>query len=263
MGMLTLTFRGPFLFSVPPASGGAPSPTVDVYAPICDQHLGSVFFGDKSLSIFGNPQNGNAMQYFVRGIAANPGSISFQWNFGLSTIPIFVSPEAFNPPVPSNLNPKFAYFRITAPRPKIFYAMDAVTDTEVVTTGTPTNVFPTVLTSFRLYYDWDTIAQIILTPPKSVSDSPFAITPPAGQPHPGSPASFLPLADTGDIEFEYEGPGMADPDHQDASACFNQLAQLAGLNWFLNFDNSGGSGGAQFHTGNDCTAVPLILGLNN
>jgi hypothetical protein len=263
MGMLTLTFRGPFLFVVPPATGGVLSPTVDIYAPICSQHLGSVFFGDRSLSIFGNPQNGSAMQYVVRGVAPNPGVISFQWNFGLSTNSIFVSPDSSTPPVAAKLNPSFAYFRVTAPRPKIFYAMDMVTDTEVVKSGTPTNTFNSLLTAFRLYYDWDAITQITLTAPPNVSAVPFAITPPAGQPHPGSPASFLPLADTGDVEFEYEGPGMADPDHQDASSCFNQLALLAGLNWFLNFDNSGGSGGAQFHTGSDCTAVPLILGLNN
>ena len=263
MGMLTLTFRGPFLFVVPPPTGGVPSSTADIYAPVCSQHLGSVFFGDRSLSIYGNPQNGSAMQYFVRGVPANSGAISFQWNIALSANPIFASPDSLTPPVTAMLNPKLAYFRITVPRPKIFYALDAVSDTEVVTSGTPTNTFNTLLTAFRLYYDWDLIAQITLTTPPSVSAAPFTITPPAGQTHPGSPAGFLPLADSGDVEFEYEGPGMADPDHQDASSCFGQLAQLAGLNWFLNFDNSGGSGGAQFHTGSDCTAVPLILGLRN
>ena len=263
MGMLTLTFRGPFLFVVPPPTGATPSTTVDIYAPVCNQHLGSVFFGDKSISLFGNPQSGGGMQYTVRGVAANPGKISFQWNVSLSLNPAFISPDSVTPPVAAALNTKFAYFRITVPRPKIFYALDIVSDTEVVLAGAPTNTFNPLLTSFRLYYDWNLAAQITLTPPQSVSAIPFSITPPAGGPEPGAPAGFLPLADTGDIEFQYEGPGLSDPDHQDASSCFSQLALLAGLNWSLNFDNSGGSGGAQFHTGSDCTAVPLILGLNN
>jgi hypothetical protein len=262
MGMLTLTFRGPFLFVVPPPVGGAPSPTVSIYAPVCDQHIGSVFFGDGSLSIYGNSQNGSAMQYAVSGPVANVGPISFQWNPRLSANRAFISPDLQNPPVLANVNTKLAYFGITAPRPKMFYALDLVRDTEVVTGAAPTNTFNVLLTSFRLYYDWDLTTAIFLQAPPSVSAVPFSITPPAGNPPAGAPANFLPLADAGDIEFEYEGPGTSDPDHQDASMCFGRLAQLAGLPWSLNFDNSGGLGGAAFHTGSDCKAIPLVIGKN-
>jgi len=263
MGMLSLTFRGPFLFVVPPANGANPSPTVDIWAPICDEHLGSVFYGDGSYPIYGNGQNGRVMKYAVMGVTPNGGAISFQWNPLLSATPIFVSPDTEAPPVPTNLNLKFAYFGITVPRPKIFYAMNSVKDTEIVKNGTVANIFPVVLTAFRLYYDWNLTSPVSLQTPPSVSAFPFIITPPAGPTLPGSPAGFLPLADAADIEFEYEGSGTADPDHQDASACFGGLAQLAGLPWFLNFDNSGGMGGGQFRRGSDCTAVPLVLGLNN
>src|SRR5215472_14306635 len=145
MGMLTLTFRGPFLFVVPPPAGGAPSPTVNIYAPVCDQHLGSVFFGDGSLPLYGNRRSGSAMQYSVLGPAANVGPITFQWNPRLSANPAFISPDLQNPPVPTNLNPGLAYFVVTAPRPKIFYALDVVRDTEVVTGPAPTNAFGVLL----------------------------------------------------------------------------------------------------------------------
>jgi hypothetical protein len=264
MGMLTLTFRGPFLFVVPPPTGGVPSTTVNIYAPVCDQHMGSVFFGDGSRPINGNRQNGSSMQYVIQGPAPHTGLISFQWNPLLSGDPAFICPDMQVPSVPTNVNPRLVYFYIIAPRPKIFYALDLVSDTEVVTGASPCNTFPVLLTSFRLHYDWDLKTAILLKAPTSVSSgAPFVITPPAGDPHPGAPVGFLPLGDTADIEFQYEGPGISDPDHQDASTCFAQLAQLAGLPWSLNFDNSGGIGGAAFRTGSDCTAIPLVIGVKN
>jgi hypothetical protein len=268
MGMLSLTFRGPFLVVVPPPTGGVPSPTISIYAPCCDQHLGSVFFGDGSYPIFGSLMKGNELVYTVsgadNGLVTNPGKISYQWDWSLGNTDITLSPD--NPAAPQNpAAPALsnAYFCITVPRPKIFYALGAVPDTEVVpNNASATNVFPNWATCFRLYYDWNLTTQINLTFPVNAGGQTKGITPPAGS-IAGAPGTWLPLADSGDIEFQYNGPGNSDPDHQDAFTCFSRIAQLAGIPWWLNFDNGDAGGGAAFRTGSDCTALPIVVGMNN
>ena len=156
------------------------------------------------------------------------------------------------------------YFMITVPRPTIFYGLDWVNDTEVVPQkSAPTQVFGKAWsTAFRLYYQWDLVTPILLQRPPNEYPISMAITPPAGT-IPGAPAGWLPLSDCGDIEFQFEGPEMSDPDHQDASACFSQIVQLAGIPWWLNFSNGAASGGAAFRTGSDCKALPVVIGYNN
>jgi hypothetical protein len=269
MGTLTLTFRGPFLFVVPPPlDDGIPSPFVHIYAPQCAGHLGSVFFGDGAYPIYGRCQYGGSYTYRLTGV--NPpdsGIISYQWDYATSgSVSPILSPDSMdNPPQYAATFPT-AYFHIRVPRPKIFYALNTVNDTDIVTGASipdPSGI--RWLTAFRLYYDWDaaTPAPIRLFPPVTVlpKDTWWDITPPVGGPLAQMP-EWLPLADAGDIEFQYEGPVMGDPDHQDASACFNQLAKLAGLPWWLSF-NSAGGGGAAFRTGSDCLALSMVLGTKN
>jgi hypothetical protein len=265
MGMLTLTFRGPFLFVVPTPTGGVRSQTVDIYAPACEGHLGSVFFGGGSYPIYGRCQQGDSQTYSVSGV--NPpksGIISYQWDFDtFGTSPI-VSPDMLgNPPQYASKFPD-AYFHINVPRPKVFYALDIVGDTGVMGLDNAVLPFPFHLTAFRLYYDWDLVTPIKLLAPSTVkpANTFYTVTPPVGGPPAGMP-NWLPLADAGDIEFQFEGPGMSDPDHQDASACFAEIANLAGLPWWLDYDNGGGGGGVAFRTGSDCHALPIVLGMNN
>jgi hypothetical protein len=264
MGMLSLTFVGPFVFVVPTAKGGSPSSTVNIYAPKCQGHLGAVYYGDGSYPLSGRFRTGGSHQYTVGGVDANTGNISFQWNSALfSTSPI-LSPESQTPKTPYTPNFSDAYFCITAPRPKIYYALNIVNDTEVVTSGEPAGNFSNWSTAFRLYYDWDLKKPISLQPPKygSVAPPAYYLTPPAGGP-PATPPGWSSLGETGDVEFRLDSPSLTDPDHQDASACFDQMVQLAGLSWWLNFDTGTGGGGAQFHNGSDCLALSLVVGLNN
>ena len=262
MSALSITFRGPFLIVIPPSKGGAPAATVDVYAPRCANHLGSVFYGDASLPLHGRHRAGDAQQYVLSGPSANTGRISFQWNSRLTDASPILSPESHAPGTAYTLNPTDAYFRITVPRPKIFYATNLVRDTEVVFQGTPQQRFPYWFTSFRLYYDWDLATPIQLRPPANAGSAAHFVTPPVGKPPAGSPAGWLPLADAGDIEVRFQGPEVNDSDHEDASECFSAIAHLAGLPWWLNF-NHGAAGGAQVRTGSDCLAIPIVAGLNN
>jgi hypothetical protein len=269
MGTLSLTFRGPFLFVVPkPSADGAPSPTVHVYAPPCAGHFGSVFFGNGARPIYGRLQQGDSHTYTLKGVEpTSSGTISYQWDYETYQSSPIVSPDLLDTPVPYASTFPTAYFHICVPRPKIFYALDIVTDTDVVTGATvPDPSQAPFLTAFRLYYDWDLTSPLIkLFAPRTVlaRHTYWDITPPAAGP-PKQKPNWLSLGDSGDIEFKFESPGLDDPHHLDAGACFEQIAKLAGLPWWLSFDNSGGSGGgAAFHTGSDCHALPIVLGLNN
>lgn len=262
MGTLSVTFRGPFLIVIPPSQGGGVSATVDIYAPRCTDHLGSVFYGDGSLPLHGRSRAGDGQQYVLSGPAANAGKISYQWNMSLTTASPILSPEMHAPGTPYTPSAANAYFRITVPRPKIFYALNLVRDTEVVVQGAARQNFPYWYTAFRLYYDWDLKTPVQLKPPANAGSMAHFITPPIGGPAAGSPGGWLPLADSGDIEVQFQGPELNDPDHQDASECFSAIAQLAGLSWWLNFKHAA-AGGAQDHTGSDCLAIPILAGLNN
>jgi len=113
-------------------------------------------------------------------------------------------------------------------------------------------------TALRFYYDWVVGTPVSLTSPvypfpptpANPAPAPTAITPPAG----------APLPEYGDIEIQYRGPDSGDPDHLDAIACFDQIAQLAGVSWWLNYYGANG-GGPQLRTGSDCLAMPLVSGL--
>jgi len=262
MGVLTITFRGPFLVVIPPPQGATASTTAEIYAPKCADHRGSIFYGDGSLPIHGRHRAGDGQQYVLTGPPAGTGRISCQWNTNLATASPILSPETHAPGTAYTPALANAYFRITVPRPKIFYGLNLVRDTEVVTQGSARQNFPYWATSFRLYYDWDLTTPIQLKPPVNAGSTACYITPPVGKPAAGSPGGWLPLADSGDIEVRFQGPSLSDPDHQDASDCFNAIAQLAGLPWWLNFKHAA-VGGAQDHTGSDCMAVPILAGLNH
>ena len=272
MGMLSITFRGPFLFVVPePIAPGTPASTVTIYAPACAGHLGSVFFGDGAVSLYGSKQGGQYQTYEVSGgtpapgnsgLVTNTGAISYQWDAEKTATSMILSPD--DPPISYTPALSAAYFSITVPRPSIFYALDAVLDTEVVTVGSaPTQSFDKYwMTAFRLYYDWDLVTSIDMQPPANVSPNPTSITPPAGTLQ-GALPGWQALSDCGDIEFQYQGPVQGDADHRDAADCFHKIAKLAGVPWWLNFDFGANGGGPAWKTGSDCQALPIVLGLNN
>ena len=288
LGTLSLTFRGPFMLYIPLATAGVPAANIWIFAPKCAGHLASVYPGDESKPLPGMFKNGGRYAYILTGPTANGGAISFQWDWYLAgqDNPVLY-PE--NAPAPQPKRPtskpgspmsyaQNAYFSIVVPRPKIFYALNLINDTEVVTGDQCHNQFGyRWFTSFRLFYDWPfSQVQLFLpdapldpnqavTPP-SASSASYDITPPAGDnsydPN-NPPPGWQPLPVAADIEFQYEGPGSSDPDHQDAGACFDQIMQLAGLPYWLNFQNGNTSGGALVHSGADCLAIPLVIGYGN
>ena len=264
---LSLTFRGPFLLVVPPYDGnGSLSKWITIYAPKCEGHSASVFWGDGAAHLFGRAHLGGKFPYRLTGPNANDGDISYQWNADLSPTNPILSPDTSGPPQRYKMNLWDAYFGISVPRPLVYYATDLIEDTEVVQQGDCKNDFSQRwATGFRLYYHWSHHRRLELFPseiPPGSSTEPIDVTPPVGKSYEQYP-DWHSLPESGDIEFQYESSGGDDLEHRDAASCFEQITKLIGLNWWLNFNNGAVPGGSAVHTGGDCEAVPMVVGINN
>jgi hypothetical protein len=233
---LAITFRGPFVFAV--CDDG-----VDVYAPRCEGHTAGVFTARKEFPLYGLYKSGYRYTYKVSapGISANPKDIVY-------LPPSTSSDGAFlDAPLDCDINPQLVHFHIALPKPVIMYGLNTTTAAVV---GAPSTQILDWATGARLYYECDLSKPITLTPPFG---SAVDITPPSGA---DSGTALLP--NFGDIDFEYRGPNVSDDDHNDAMTCFANIAQLVGLDWWLQYDQD--YTGAHVRTGGDCQAVPLLMG---
>lgn len=242
-GLLSITFRGPFVFSFPALSTG----NVDVYAPKCDGHFAGIFWTDNACPVTGLDSQGGNHTYAIagNGIAPSAGALSL---LGAAVVSVASG-------VPAAAK---ASFHLAVPRPKIVYGI-LPEQSEIVgkNFSSPTGVLSSYATGVRFYYDWDgtevSLSRPAYTHPKTgrTSAPPNQdITPPYGDP----------LPQFGDIEVQYGGPKSSDSDHLDAIACFKQIADLAGVPWWLSYYDAGGSG-ASVRTAVDCIAFPLLFGI--
>ena len=233
---LAISFRGPFVFEVD-------DKTVNVYAPRCEGHTAGVFTARNEYPLYGLYKSGYRYTYELcaRGISPNPNDIIY-------LPPSTSSDGAFlDAPADCDINPQLVYFRIVLPKPVIMYGLNTTTAAVV---GAPNAELLDWATGARLYYECDFSQRITLRPPFG---SEVDITPPSSA---DDPTTLLPAI--GDIDFEYRGPNVADDDHNDAMTCFANIAQLVGLDWWLQYDQS--YTGAHVRTGGDCQAVPLLMG---
>lgn len=233
---LAISFRGPFVFVVGDMA-------VDVYAPRCQGHTAGVFTARNEYPLYGLYKSGCRYTYKLSGdgISPNAGDIAY-------LPPSTSSDGAFlDAPADCDINPQLVYFHIVLPRPAIMYGLNTTT---VAVVGAPSASVLDWATGARFYYQCDFSQPITLTPPFGPA---VDITPPCGA---GKANSLLP--DFGDIDFEYRGPNVVDNDHDDAMTCFTSITQLAGLDWWLQYEQS--YSGAHVRTGGDCQAVPLLMG---
>jgi hypothetical protein len=245
-GTLAITFNGPFVFSVQ-------SDHIDVFAPKCEDHLAGVFWTTSEYPISGLSRNGDGQTYIISGSGINPSGPPTQ----ISYLPVPPGTNGGLLPAPAGTNPvtSYAYFHIQVPLPKIIYGMNA-DSVEVVEGDTgPTGVMADYATAVRMYYDWTVGSAVLMQLPfyqPAGSNLPvpsIPVTPPSGNG----------LPDYGDIEFQYRGPAAGDSDHEDAIACFSNIALLAGVDWWLNYYASPNSG-LLVRPGSDCKALPIIFG---
>jgi hypothetical protein len=115
---------------------------------------------------------------------------------------------------------------------------------------TPTGVLRSLATGLRFYYEADLAKQLMLTLDGS--------TAPAWMSDFDAPAL---ACDFADAEIRYTSRTPEVEEHQDALDCFDRIAALAGVDWWLSFeDPSNPHGVAPFvKNGADCRAAILTI----
>jgi len=246
-GTLTITFRGPFVFSVE-------SDHIDVYAPKCEDHAAGLFWTAGEYPITGLSHSGGQHTHTIRGAGINPGGTPGT----ITHLPVKPGADGGILPGPAGGKPQtqHAYFRLSVPRPKIIYGTQPDSAEVVKTTSGPTGVTSTYATGVRFYYDWTVGSDVLLDVPfyqpsgsTLPPPTPINITPPSGKG----------LPDFGDIEIQYNGPDSGDGSHNDAISCFEQIALVAGVPWWIHYYDPNNTG-ALVHTATDCKAPSIILG---
>jgi len=116
--------------------------------------------------------------------------------------------------------------------------------------GTPTGKLVRRATGLRFYYDADLSKNLMLT-----LDNAGA---PAWMADFDSPSLGHDFAD---VEVRYASQNGETGEHQDALECFDQIASLAGVDWWLCYDDPTKPHGTQAFAkaGNDCRAPTLTI----
>lgn len=307
---LSITFSGPMLFDF---VSGVKSGRVDIYVPFCPYHEAGFFFSSGSLSeidvwkkephtALGRPIN---IQYEIigKGIKQNAMAQLIPSHFPKGPTPVTKTPpesdqkNAKKRDVSSTVYilqlgaqkgvgtkttvPLPIYktmFKLTVPMPRYVSAL-YFDNLEVLESfgAKASHWLYQHCTSLRFFYEWNAKSSIYLKAPTNS----YEITPPV----------FNKLPQMSDIEVRYEGIDLEDENdpHSDARSCFASLATLAGVEWWINYDDGltsptnpsrppdasstksarthpmsarGANGfNVTSHTGGDCHAPIIVNGL--
>jgi len=256
---LSITFSGPMLFDfVTDDKAGL----VDIYVPFCPYHEAGFYFSSSSLSeidVWKNEKNAAARRplniaYKITsdGIRPNPKADLISSNFPKGPKPITKTPPESElqqgadrggvsdsvyilqlggqdgaakktkctPPTYKTM------FRLTVPMPR-YVAPLYCDNVEVLDSfgGKASHTLYQHCTALRFFYEWNAGSAIWLGTPANSYDI--------------TPSIFSHLPQMADIEVRYEGIDIEDENdpHSDARSCFANLATLAGVEWWINYQD--------------------------
>jgi hypothetical protein len=256
---LSITFSGPMLFDfVPDTKSGR----VDIYVPFCPYHEAGFYFSSGSLSeidiwkkepntTIGRPTN-IAYSITGKGIKPNPKADLIPSQFPKGPMPTTKTPPESEVPkgaknrtssgnvyilqlgVQNGVGAKTTVppptyktmFKLTVPMPRyvspLYFDNLEVLDSFGAKAG---HTLYQHCTALRFFYEWNARSTIHLGTPTTS----YEITPPV----------FGKLPQMTDIEVRYEGIDVEDENdpHSDARSCFASLATLAGVDWWINYDD--------------------------
>jgi hypothetical protein len=176
MGILAITFRGPFVFEI-----NKDKDKVNAYAPKCDNHHAAIFTANSEWPLCGRYRNGGDYVYEIvwAGITASAGAIEYPpvdskliWDpppgFTFDAASAYKLPAGggdmiLDAPAGTNIYKSEANFCITLPKPKAIYPVNPA-PTEVVT-STPQYKPKAWATGLRFYYEGDLNKPINLIKP--------------------------------------------------------------------------------------------------
>jgi hypothetical protein len=231
MGMLGVTFRGPFAFSIQPMC-------VDVFLPLCDNHFAWAFTANSEMPLCGRARMGGEYIYLLEGdgIVNNLDDITF--SSGGQTL-------ILSAPSNCSIDASQAKLRVTVPRPNSVFGINKTT-TEIVK-DKPTGKLQEYATGLRFYYECDLSEDIYMRTPEG--NRPELLL---------NDLPSLPVY--GDIDIQYAGPDVEDAEHLDAIACFDKTMTMINLPWWLNYGQSGPS--VETRRGSDCRSAIIVLGAS-
>jgi hypothetical protein len=237
MSTLQMTFHGPFLYRFPQSH-------VELYAPKCPGHTAAVFTAKNEVPLTGRHRQGNSRCYRLTGpVFAPPNPLpKFRIYDPHNTIL-----DATNAAKPAF---HLAHFCLIAPLPQTVVPL-IPNDVEVVEPPTtPTGVLKSQATGLRFFYEADLSKNLMLTLDGS--------TAPAWISDFDAPTLAQDFADA-EVRYASETPELEE--HQDALDCFDRIAALAGLDWWLSFEDPSKPYGTQPYVkkGSDCRAAILTI----
>lgn len=242
MGTLQLTLHGPFLYRFTRAN-------VEIYAAKCDGHTAGLFTAKNEVPLTGRHRLGNTRCYRLTGPVFAPPQPLPPVHFHDPDRTILNATKAAKPAL------HHAHFVIVVPQPQTVVPLlpneVEVIDNATIPPATPTGVLARRATALRFYYEADLSKTLMLS--LDHSNAPVWISdfdaPALGH-------------DFADAEIRYAAVTPELEEHQDALTCFDQIARLAGVDWWLSYDHPARPHGIQpyFRSGGDCRAPILTIG---
>lgn len=237
MSTLQLSFHGPFLYHFKPNQ-------VEIHAPKCPGHTAGIFTAKNELPLTGRHRHGNERCYRITGPVFATPSPPQRVRFHDPHETILDAPHG-TAPVPHT-----AYFSIVAPLPQT--VMPTIpNDVEVVRPpAKPTGELTSKATGLRFFYEADLSKTLMLTVEGSSGPAWIA----------DFDAPFL-GHEFDDVEIRYASVVPEQQEHQDAFECFDGIARLAGVDWWLCYEDRSKPHGPQpfGKTGSDCRAAILTI----
>ena len=237
MDTLQISFFGPFLYRFKATQ-------VEVYAPKCPGHTAGIFCTKNEAPLPGQHRHGDTLAYRVQGpVFTPPAPLPY---------PKIYDPAKSILDVSSVIQPALdkASFCVIVPTPQTVTPMNP-TLVQVIdeSTATPTTSYLKRATGLRFFYDADLTKAMTLS-----VDNSSAPAQNFGFEAPNLGFNF------DDAYVRYASATPEDPDHEDAMHCFDLIAELAGVNWWVNYQDPQKAPGTQgfFRSGNDCRA-PILM----
>lgn len=236
MGTLQLSFHGPFLYRFMPDQ-------VEIYAAKCPGHTAGIFTAKNELSFTGRHRHGNERCYRITGPVFTPPTPLPPVRFYDPYSTILDAPKVAEPALHT------AYFSVVAPLPQTVVPTIPNPVEVVKPPAKPKGVLTSCATGLRFFYEADLSKNLMLT----VDDS----SGPAWIADFDAPSLSHAFADA---EIRYAPVALEQQQHQDALECFDQIASLAGLDWWLCYDDRSKPHGTQPFgiSGSDCRGPILV-----
>jgi hypothetical protein len=241
MSTLQLSFHGPFLYRFTRTQ-------VELYAPKCPGHTAALFTAKNEVPLTGRHRHGNSRCYRIMGPVFAPPNPLPPVRFYDPDNTILDASKTAKPALHA------AHFCLVVPSPQTVVPM-MPNDVEVIDNATnppgkPTGVLKRRATGLRFYYEANLSNPLTLTLDGSSASEWVADF--------DAPALGHDFADA-EVRYASETPELEE--HQDALECFDRIAGLAGVDWWLCFDNPSKPHGTEPYVkrGTDCKAAVLTI----